>query len=1181
MIRISATADLHFRPKRAAEVFASLDNLERESREREVDLIAISGDLFHSAVFATGTQMYPEFIERVRRLADVAPVVMVYGTPSHDIAGCLDVFESQKAKHSITIIRPSVTCGLYLDEYGAGFVVPIDHVHGANPMLLIFGIPEPHKGWLLKGKPAMGPEATTEAMKKEMRNLLLGYAAQRKEHPDIPCLVLYHGQIRGATMDNGVRLAENAIGRDDLAMIGADYYALGDIHAPQQIGELPMYYPGSVYPRTWGETHQAGFNVVTIGPMISDYDPGLFDGPDPQYQVHEVERVDYPHPQQMKICVEAERRSDTGAIEFDTEFDKVSYAGCRVKVEITARREIAPEIDTMLLLGNLLGRGALEGSEVTLAITHTETVRAGEITKAVKLRGKAGVYAENSSQEIAESVLAKADELEKGASDAGHTDGAWIRLRKLILRGAIGIWKGHGRDEITIDLDEYDPGLIGLLWPNGGGKTTLIENMHPWPTLLTRDGKLASHFRLRDSYRDLYFTDERTGDEYRALLQINGTSKAGELDYLLYRNGEPVKSINGRKDPYVEKINELFGGLDLYLRSAFVSQKDAGLADATKGERKALLVELSGLEYLQGYADSAKARARLITDELATDAGWITATEEQLAALPELATAQTEKATEYRAGTEAVAKLEASGTVLRTEHDAMSAKVADDRALRQEREDLNTRDGKLTAEHVEMTAEREGWEAAADGREAAAARVANWEELEDERKTLEAQKAQTLEDRAAELERYTVAHEGYASERRAMEEDKRNAEAALDNLVRDQKTADTAMERLGELLDAPRHDTCPECNAVLPWAGDERIKRDERQWLLDDNQAIIWEIDKKIPDAVEVISAISKSFHKLVEPAKPEFPSSTLQDKSLARVDSRQAVLDITAARATVVKADEAVVHIEEIHKRFVLITTERDEIEGRLADLFTLIDDTLAADFDALTGRLEVARRQHTAARETLAALNAEAEAITRQIDDLRRKAEKLEERRGTVATKRIDADEWTWLQRACGPDGIQALELDALAPSIEEVANRLLQAAYGSRFSIRFETTRLDATGKKQLEDFLILIADSEHGDEQELSTLSGGEAVWIKRALYDSFGIIRARNTGLKFLTVMQDESDGALDPEHREQYARMLEAAHAESGRHHTIMITHSAEVQEMLGQRIEIAAPEAVREAVGA
>ena len=48
--------------------------------------------------------------------------------------------------------------------------------------------------------------------------------------------MLYHGAVTGATMANG-QLVEGgiSIGREDLALVGADYYALGDIHLAQQI----------------------------------------------------------------------------------------------------------------------------------------------------------------------------------------------------------------------------------------------------------------------------------------------------------------------------------------------------------------------------------------------------------------------------------------------------------------------------------------------------------------------------------------------------------------------------------------------------------------------------------------------------------------------------------------------------------------------------------------------------------------------------------------------------------------------------------------------------------------------------------------------------------------------------------------------------------------------------------
>ena len=78
------------------------------------------------------------------------------------------------------------------------------------------------------------------------------------------------------------------------------------------------------------------------------------------------------------------------------------------------------------------------------------------------------------------------------------------RIKSLRLRGSIGIWRGGGGDEIAIDFDDYDAGLVGLVGSaTGAGKTTLLENLTPWPTMLTRSGPLQDHFRLRDSVREL------------------------------------------------------------------------------------------------------------------------------------------------------------------------------------------------------------------------------------------------------------------------------------------------------------------------------------------------------------------------------------------------------------------------------------------------------------------------------------------------------------------------------------------------------------------------------------------------------------------------------------------------------------------------------------------------------
>ena len=107
------------------------------------------------------------------------------------------------------------------------------------------------------------------------------------------------------------------------------------------------------------------------------------------------------------------------------------------------------------------------------------------------------------------------------------------------------------------------------------------------------------------------------------------------------------------------------------------------------------------------------------------------------------------------------------------------------------------------------------------------------------------------------------------------------------------------------------------------------------------------------------------------------------------------------------------------------------------------------------------------------------------------------------------------------------------------------------------------------KQIEDFLIYVIDSEDGEPVLLENKSGGEAVWIKRAIYDAFAVIRKRNTGFAFLTCFQDEADGALDSAAKTAYCRMLEAAHAESALRHTVIITHREEVKAMIPQKIDM------------
>ena len=92
-----------------------------------------------------------------------------------------------------------------------------------------------------------------------------------------------------------------------------------------------------------------------------------------------------------------------------------------------------------------------------------------------------------------------------------------MKINKLKLRGFIGIKKGMDLDEIDLDLSNIS-GLVALDGPNGHGKTTVLDNMHPYACLASRAGALTHHVYMRDSFRDLEV--EYQGDVYRFLIKF-------------------------------------------------------------------------------------------------------------------------------------------------------------------------------------------------------------------------------------------------------------------------------------------------------------------------------------------------------------------------------------------------------------------------------------------------------------------------------------------------------------------------------------------------------------------------------------------------------------------------------------------------------------------------------------
>ena len=87
-MRFIHAADIHFKARNPEPALASLAKIAEVGRERDVDLIVIAGDLFDAPIRNSDADSMPALLDACGALLDVAPVVSVQGTPSHDAPGC-------------------------------------------------------------------------------------------------------------------------------------------------------------------------------------------------------------------------------------------------------------------------------------------------------------------------------------------------------------------------------------------------------------------------------------------------------------------------------------------------------------------------------------------------------------------------------------------------------------------------------------------------------------------------------------------------------------------------------------------------------------------------------------------------------------------------------------------------------------------------------------------------------------------------------------------------------------------------------------------------------------------------------------------------------------------------------------------------------------------------------------
>ena len=250
-MKVLHCADLHIRDKNIEEIAACLQfAIDRATAER-VDLIVVAGDTFDSRDIKLDSRAAKLAISTVSAFADIAPVAIVTGTPSHD-GSAPEVLRYAKGIYPVHVASNPGQIFLSIDNLSRQPGIY------AKPTAVLTMIPTPTKQFFNSGSIAESNDGISQAM----NGLFAGFGAQAAQYPDAPHILVGHWEVTGARLPTGQTLTgqDISITTDQMLLANPDIILCGHIHLPQQLGDR-TFYAGSLYPLNFGENHEHGFYI--------------------------------------------------------------------------------------------------------------------------------------------------------------------------------------------------------------------------------------------------------------------------------------------------------------------------------------------------------------------------------------------------------------------------------------------------------------------------------------------------------------------------------------------------------------------------------------------------------------------------------------------------------------------------------------------------------------------------------------------------------------------------------------------------------------------------------------------------------------------------------------------------------------------------------------------------------
>ncbi len=391
-------ADLHFsnNDEKREEVVRCSDAILDIMQADPPEVVILSGDVLdeHDGRIRLDSECARAAISFVERAADIAPVVIIRGTKSHD-RDAPYIFTHLRCRYPIHVATEIEQVALVAQPSRFEFHELTDAMHAGLDVRAAFTlVPSVDKSYLMArfgGSISEGNMQTRELL----HDLFVGLGLVNDMITCVPRIMVAHGMVTGAQFSTG----QTAIGEDlefginDLQQAHCDYVALGHVHK-YQCFPGNICYSGSVGRLNFGETEEKGFLLVE------------FDG-------QTVAEIKFHPTPARRFALHSVEWGEGGIHAVLAEADKcaASCQGADVRFRYTIPEEEKHKLDRDRLAQMFLDAGARK-VKVEATVIPKQRTRAAGISRVSTLAEKIKIWGETTGTVIPSRVLALADVIE-------------------------------------------------------------------------------------------------------------------------------------------------------------------------------------------------------------------------------------------------------------------------------------------------------------------------------------------------------------------------------------------------------------------------------------------------------------------------------------------------------------------------------------------------------------------------------------------------------------------------------------------------------------------------------------------------------------------------------------------------------------------------------------------------